>query len=252
MPVSSSVLFHFTNNLENLKGILKSNFLPRYCYEDWGTIFPDMKTRLVNSAIPMVCFCDIPLSSIAEHVADYGKYALGLSKKWAFENKLNPVLYMAPDSQPASYFLDLIERMQTNLMKDKLDPEMGKKFYELASFVKPYKGPFGKRQNEVKVFYNEREWRYIPYVADDNSVAYRLSESDFGTELVRDNANTRLASKYQLYFTPDDIVYILLAKEREILPLLDYLREVKEKYALDAVRLLTTRIQVTDQILADA
>ena len=250
MPISSSVLFHFTNTLENLKGILKSNFLPRYCYEDWGTILPE--ERLFNSAIPMVCFCDIPLSSIAEHVADYGEYALGLSKTWAFKSKLNPVLYMAPNSQPANYFLDLIVKMQENFLSRKPDQEMGRKFYELASFVKPYEGPFEKRQNKTKVFYNEREWRYIPYVADDHSVAYRLSESDYGTELVRDEANTRLASKYQLYFAPNDIVYILLAKEREILPLIDYLSEVKNKYSLNTVRLLTTRIQVTDQILADA
>lgn len=44
-------------------------------------------------AFPMVCFCDIPLSRIDEHIGFYGRFGIGMTRKWAEQNGLNPVLY---------------------------------------------------------------------------------------------------------------------------------------------------------------
>ncbi len=38
--VSANTLFHFTNNLENLLGILTNEFQPRFCLEDYDCIAP--------------------------------------------------------------------------------------------------------------------------------------------------------------------------------------------------------------------
>lgn len=212
---------------------------------------PDMKGKIANFAVPMVCFCDIPLGSIREHVDDYGKDGLGLSREWAFRMKLNPVFYMSSDSQPAGYVLGLIQKMQANFLSNAPDIEMLKKFYEVTSFIKPYKGESSKRGGQTKVFYNEREWRYVPYIVDDGTVQYRLSEPDFRDVSKRESANQALVPKYELYFEPKDVIYVLLSQDTEILPLAEFLPTAKWKYSKDQVEVLKTRIQVTDQLLAD-
>ncbi len=60
----------------------------------------------------MVCFCDLPLSRLQNHIhgykwnfngvdrqsKQYGKFGLGMSKEWGTTKKLNPVTYIQPDS----------------------------------------------------------------------------------------------------------------------------------------------------------
>ncbi len=46
----------------------------------------------------MVCFCDIPLSRISDHVNFYGQYGLGMTREWATANGLNPILYLAGEN----------------------------------------------------------------------------------------------------------------------------------------------------------
>ena len=77
MPISASTLFHFTGTFDNLCGILESNFHPHYCYERLPELFPMADRTYIDYAAPMVCFCDLPLSQIKEHIEDYGSYGLG-------------------------------------------------------------------------------------------------------------------------------------------------------------------------------
>lgn len=72
--VSAITLFHFTSNIENLLGILTNNFYPRYCLEDHSAFFQELDKEEAERAIPMVCFCDIPLSNIRKHISTYGRY----------------------------------------------------------------------------------------------------------------------------------------------------------------------------------
>lgn len=82
--LSADTLFHFTDRLENIISILENGFYPRYCME---------QINEKEIAIPIVCFCDIPLSQIKNHINNYGKYGIGLKKEWGIENGLNPVFY---------------------------------------------------------------------------------------------------------------------------------------------------------------
>jgi len=52
----------------------------------------------IRDAIPMVCFCDIPLSQLVSHIDTYGKYGLGMSKEWGIKKGLNPVIYFNKNS----------------------------------------------------------------------------------------------------------------------------------------------------------
>ena len=94
MALSANTLFHFTKDSNTLLSILSTKFYPRLCLEkNFFTV-----KEVGKIAIPMVCFCDIPLSQISEHVEHYGEYAIGLKKSWAIKNGITPILYTHRES----------------------------------------------------------------------------------------------------------------------------------------------------------
>jgi hypothetical protein len=94
--ISANTLFHFTSKLDYITNILTNEFTPRYCMESFGYL--NEENNLLEIALPMVCFCDIPLSQIRNHIKNYGGYAIGLLKEWGISNGINPVMYSLPDS----------------------------------------------------------------------------------------------------------------------------------------------------------
>ena len=63
--------------------------------------------------------------------------------------------------------------------------------------------------------------------------------------------NKKLADnkKYHLSFTPDDIKYIIVNKENEILPLIHKIRSIKGgKFTQNQIDILITRIITMDSI----
>ena len=103
MAISANTLFHFTYRYDTLISILQSKFFPRLCLEK-GLWHPGDK----KWAIPMVCFCDIPLSNIAEHTRKYGNYAIGIKKTWAIEQGVTPILYVHDKSSFIGHGLDAL------------------------------------------------------------------------------------------------------------------------------------------------
>ena len=106
MNPKSHTLFHFTKNSEVLKLIIQNGFWPRYCLEDVGWLG---YKEFDFIAYPMVCFCDIPLSRVDEHVNFYGEFGIGLTKEWAKSNKLTPILYVAPNHHIPQTFRDIVD-----------------------------------------------------------------------------------------------------------------------------------------------
>ena len=82
MVVSSNTLFHFTSKIDHLIDALTNEFSPRYCLEEYQTMFPKFKGRLSEYAVPQVCFCALPLTTISEHLAFYGNLGFGMTKDW--------------------------------------------------------------------------------------------------------------------------------------------------------------------------
>lgn len=108
--LTANTLFHFTGNdpergKDALLNILGSGFRPSYCSEFGDEAIGGV---LKGMLIPMVCFCDLPLSKLDKHINGYeweyngkqytsngyGQYGLGMSKTWGKNNRLNPVTYI--------------------------------------------------------------------------------------------------------------------------------------------------------------
>ncbi|PWK80345.1 abortive phage resistance protein AbiGi (putative antitoxin) [Mucilaginibacter oryzae] len=63
MALSSNSLVHLTNFKQSLIGILNESFKVKYCLENVIT-----QVGVLKYAIPMVSFCDIPLSELKDHI----------------------------------------------------------------------------------------------------------------------------------------------------------------------------------------
>jgi hypothetical protein len=235
--ISSSSLFHFTRRLEYLIDILQNNFKPRYYPE----LFFLVSRKYTNRAIPMVCFCDIPLSQVIFHTKTYGQYGIGLTKKWAFRNKLNPVLYLQKESNLAISLRNVFTFMRK--------PELFSKYKELKDsrdsyrkvlrYIKNYEGDFqrdGKIMKNVK-FYNEREWRYTPEI--DENVRFWLKKEEYEDQIIISEANKKV-SEFPLLFEPDDIRFIILKYKKEVSTVIGVLKErFPKKYEILATKILT-------------
>ena len=239
--VSANTLFHFTSKLQYLVGILKSDFIPRYNLEELV-----LGNDSVRIGVPMVSFCDIPLSSISEHLDKYGQYALGMSMKWANKKKLNPVLYIKNNSTLSKQLWYLTREITVNPETDDLD--LVSHLVEIMRYFKTFEGLFtfrtkGSKELNIK-FYDEREWRYVP-----NHIKFR------GMEVLLEENFAKLKDKslpdYKLAFTPKDIKYLIVSTDKEISPLIKSIKDSERNYSYKDVELLHSRIMTIDQIKND-
>jgi hypothetical protein len=139
--ISSDTLFHFTNSIQNIVNILSLEFHPNFSLEDFSSLDPPNKFK---RAIPMVSFCDIPLSQTKEHMEVYGYYAIGLSKSWGQQNGVTPVLYAYQGSPLAKNIHSSFMWISPNTFDKISDSELKEKCFALwdnlfrvISYVKP-------------------------------------------------------------------------------------------------------------------
>lgn len=118
--ITANTLFHFTAK-EALLNILKTGFRPNYSLEMGLSFGSDVPELLV----PMVCFCDLPISKVERHIngydweyqgatyasKKYGQYGLGMTKDWGRRKRLNPVTYVAQES----YVMEFLTHMDHEL-----------------------------------------------------------------------------------------------------------------------------------------
>lgn len=244
MALSSNTLIHFTSSKEALKGILTDNFKLKYCKEtiDLHGIKPTLH-------VPMISFCDIPLSQIKNHIANYGHYGIGLSRDWALRNRLNPVLYIQSQSSLAQSYEELMKRLLTAEKEAAADKAARRIAKDIARYIKNYEGPLHRLDKKIDKyrFSDEREWRYVPE-RDACPMLYTSTEFE---KRGKEAANAEVA-ELRLEFGPDDIKYIIIKSDQEIREFIDHLRYVKgDKYSQTQVERLTTRLLTSEQIHGD-
>jgi len=246
--ISANTVFHFTGSIDTLENILKNDFYPQFCFEDFfGTI---SKVSNTEKPIPMVCFCDIPLSQVREHTKKYGEYAIGLSKEWAIRKKINPVLYTYQNSDIANKLKEvLFALIEHGIASNPFIPKIEKNFVSAIQYVKPYEGRLWKngQWNKGKIkFYNEREWRFIPPLNEKIPILMREEkplDKDLPKEVKELNKAIIDRNDLHLSFTPKDIKFLIVKNEGEILSMHERATRIKRvKFPEKDVKILTTRI----------
>lgn len=245
MSISSNSILHYTNSIKKLKGIISQGFKLKYCMESTGT----RRDVHIAGAFPMVCFCDIPLSQVKNHLDSYGYYGIGLSKDWAISRKLNPVLYLEQNSNLIDKLIKQVS--QTKDDKGKFNNDYLNDFIHICSFTKNYEGEIFRKGKKIEDyrFYDEREWRYVPTSEELNAAStviptkiYLENKADFNDAL----------NNIKLEFSHFDISYIILKDEKEISSMTSHLRKIFESQCTSLqLEVLLTKITTVNQILKD-
>jgi hypothetical protein len=233
MRPRSSTLFHFTKNEGILFDILLNGFWPRYCLEDikWHTAKRDF------IAFPMVCFCDIPLARISEHVNFYGSFGVGLTKSWAEKNNLNPIMYLSSGSELTESVKRNFQYVLKNSKDDKSALEDSR---YLVAYSKPTQGKMIINGSPVeKEFYQESEWRYVP--VHENVKNYFYEETILQTERMEDE-HKKTREHVSLTFLPSDVAYIFVPKDSDIPNVINFMQSKLDHYPNADLKVLYSRV----------
>ncbi len=262
VTISSDTLFHFTCNIDHVRGILEDEFRPHLSLED----LPWVERTGIKLAIPMVSFCDIPLSQTLGHMQYYGSYGIGLSKSWGQRNGVTPVLYTYKDSPLTASFnhcyawaikkLSNVQGPYLTMQEIDLSKELAEHHQSLLRilcFLKLYEGPLrrGDQTFPNVRFYDEREWRFVPQLREPLS-RYLLTEKGYNNTTTLADATSEIQTQSRISFEPPDIKYIIISKNEEILPMIKMIEEIKgDRYSEDEIKVLSSRIIPAEQIASD-
>ena len=130
-------------------------------------------------------------------------------------------------------------------------------FAYTALFNKPYAGHRiveGQYTDEWVTFYNEREWRYIPALPKLSELGLRpfLTETEYNNSKLREACAYKVASNCRLGFQPNDIKYLVVRDDSEVVSFVGKLKSIKsQKYPPDDVTKVCTRLVPATHILSD-
>lgn len=245
MNPKSNTLFHFTKSRETLKLILKNGFWPRYCLEDVSWLGYDTHDYV---AYPMVCFCDIPLSRISEHVGFYGEFGIGLTRQWAELNGLNPVLYVAGENKVTASFRELNEHANKASTDANRDASKVTMRYLLAH-SKPTTGKMVIDGKPVdKLFYQESEWRYVP---KDTKIDAYLKKANFDNPDSLEASNVKTKDHCLIKFGPRDIKYIFVKTDADIPDVINFIQVELDQYPGVDQKILMSRVVSLESLSVD-
>lgn len=166
MRIFSDSFFHYTEDFKVLPKIIEQGFKVSISKEQYIS----SSGQLHYIQIPLVCFCDIPLSLI-DYVT-YGHIGIGMSRSWGKAKKLQPVQYFSNSKLAISRVVEqhLIDCYSSNVL---VESSIIRRQLSLLKPCEKYRDDsYGyrmittKKGNEEKQFYRrdnyiEREWRKI-------------------------------------------------------------------------------------------
>lgn len=215
--INSSSLFHFTKSFDILKKIIVNGLRYSFAYEQlpkevvrsylYSNLDKKNDLEISNGvAIPMISFCDIPITRASQHIDKYGQYMIGLDKlnfAKAFENLINPVIYVhSPNLSDAITRFGLEYSKASNelfkmLTKKEFQKEYGGKLPQellnnkefiakIDSFIQTrflsnfLMGLIKPIEDETHYYYDEREWRlFLPEHTNDINWVWCLTKEEY-------------------------------------------------------------------------
>lgn len=224
---SANALFRFVDKFDYLASFLESFSLPpRYCVENIGYLNIELK----KIAYPMLCFCDLNLHKMQNHIKFYGGYGLAFSKEWGIKKGIQPVQYINPVSilnkDFSKAFTDSLQAVSHN----SLESNSAQNFLlSQMIFYKSLHGLMersinGKINSIMKNFTDECEWRYI-FATFPSQFPIAITEEKFFS-IPTWNEAIKLNKKYHLEFDPIDVRYIIIQTEDEFEKLVDIIEKI--------------------------
>ncbi len=217
--VSSNYFFNFTCKIDYLvETIEHCAFSPRYNCEDFSYIHSSFGV-IRNIFILMKCFCDIPLSHLMQkHIKTYGSYGIGLKKDWGIKNNLTPVHYI-PVLNGDAWYPSNLSSLYSLVFHKNSDVSIRDLITNYFIYTKPY-------EKGQTVFYDEREWRYIPSLDnikkinnEDLRIKHYIILPNQGINSLndlKDNSNNLKNNEYvRLRFDLNDVKYVIVEKDNE-------------------------------------
>lgn len=243
MKPRSQTLFHFTKSIDVLKSILKNGFWPQYCLEDFNWY----NQEIGHISYPMVCFCDIPLTRIDEHVGFYGEYGLGMTRQWGKINGLNPLIYLSQSTSVST----ALSRIFNN------NPHATGGYYQgsaedinsIISYVKPVEGNITVGSMPIpKEFYQENEWRYVPKI---QAIRQWINKEEHLDPLKLAQLNEIARNNGTLQITPNDIKYIFVKSDADIPGVINFIQTELGHYSANDLKILMSRVVSSESINVD-
>ena len=259
--INASSLFHFTKKFDTLKKIISDGLRFSYAYESMPSqitaninypSFPECVDGIYKDAgvaIPMISFCDIPITRAALHMGKYGNYMIGFDKAFMidrYEPIINPVLYVHSRNlndaivELSNVYAETVRQQNTHILSLSKNGE-GPQSKELQNLAITYglrkfflryilglvKPMFNPEKNYC--YYNEREWRAF---LSDNSCnncdwIWEITEEDFKKK--RDEWNENLSHDFDNYITLyedsfcDGLTSIVVNTENEVNEIIEYI-----------------------------
>lgn len=238
---SANTLFRFFKKSDYLFDAIKNKaMIPRY-YEE-NVEYLNINFRQL--AYPMVCFCDITIHRLEEHMKFYGNYGIAFSKSWGIQKGIQPIQYVNKHSILCS---DFSEAFKTSMKEEKEDSATNFLLTQMY-YMKPIEGIMPRDgQNIQKNFTDECEWRFIPNVAALD-LPQVVTENDMASINVLNRTMSQKDSVW-LKFNFNDIKYIILQTNQDIEKLYAVLdREIDDE---SVRRKLISKIIIWDEAKED-
>lgn len=261
--INASSLFHFTRKISVLQSIVKNGLRYSYAYEKYSpevmsiigqnSALEGLKENDNGVAIPMISFCDIPITRASVHMDKYWEYAIGFDKKIMIEVYdliMNPVLYVSSDKlrKAMDDFSGLYTESEMGVLKSMVGiAKKGKssKSYEVNNLISSFverKYNMGFVVGLVKPVYNlstnycyydEREWRvFWPNINSKNKGwKWGVSQEEYNKN--KNEWNEQLAHEKNNYITfcegllASAITHIVVKKEVQIPKMIETLLQSK-------------------------
>lgn len=260
-------LYHATSDFERLCKILVEGFRPQFCHEEIEAnlseaeikeatenyrpvSIPGMKeqsdypfnTNLIAAYFPMISFCSTPLNDAICRMKSYGQYGIALSRNWGIKNRLNPVVYMEPNSELTRSFVKsfywIRKYRPSDINFSISDHGLGEKYIAIRSLVgtfayaKNFYGPLyrkGEMISEQYPFGYEREWRL--WTSHDNLPRF-VYASEFRENLsLKEDLNSKVDNLVR--FSADDIESVVVGEESDVGKIKKLLKTLGAKDDLD-------------------